>query len=151
MDPLSPPISIKIQDIEGPRRSIIPQEVRNVEPLEASIKRIYYKHRDPIPDWSEIIGSKFTNKYSTDIYVHGWMNYASDTILSESPNFMGFGMLSVEIMNELRSVFSPTTRIGAVVHGYNWLPRSHCISEATADRMSGTESKLFLKLRETKW
>ena len=35
--PFSPPICIGIQKIEGPRRSIIPLEARNANPLDASI------------------------------------------------------------------------------------------------------------------
>ena len=69
------------------------------------------------------------------------MSLASDTVLIESPNFMDFGMLSVDTTDELGSIFYPTTRIGSVTHGSNWLPRIHFISEATADRVIRTKAK----------
>ena len=135
------PISIRIQEIEGPRRSIIPQEVRNAKPLDASIHRIYSKDRDPAPSWSKVIGSKFTKESSTDVYARFQMNLADDTILPESLNSKDLGMSPVNRTDELGSVFSPTTIIGSETYVYNWLPRSHCISESTADRLSGTKSK----------
>ena len=42
------PTSIRSQDIESPRRSIVPQEVRNSNPLDASINGISSEHRDTI-------------------------------------------------------------------------------------------------------
>ena len=42
------PISIRSQNIEGPRRPIIPQEVRNSKPLDASIN-VFSEHRNPMP------------------------------------------------------------------------------------------------------
>ena len=129
--PSVPPISIRIQDIEGPRRSVIPQEVSNVDPPDASINRISSKNRDPTPTWSKVIGRKFANKSIADVYPRSRMNFASDTVLSKSPNFMDLGMLSVNTTDNLGSVFAPTTRIGPATHGSNWLPRSHFISEAT--------------------
>ena len=139
--PSLPPISIRIQEIEGIRRSIIPQEVRNSEPLDASINRISSKHRDLVPNWSKLIGRKFTNESSADVYARCRVNLASDTVLSESPNFMDLGLSSVDTTDELGSVFSPTTRIGLATHGYNWILHIHRISEATADRVSGKKSK----------
>ena len=94
--PSVPPSIIGSQKVEDPRQSIIPQEVRNANPLNASINRILAKHRDPTPSWSKLISSKtFTNK-SAGVYARGWMNFRSDTVLSESPNFMDFGLLSVK-------------------------------------------------------
>ena len=135
--PSVPPIIIRGQEIEIPRRSIIPQKVRNADPLDASINRIYSKHRDPTPDWSKVISRKFTNESSADVYVHGRMNFASDTVLSESPNFMDLGLPSVDTMDELGSVLAPTNRIGLETHVSNWFLRSHSISEAILDRVSG--------------
>ena len=45
--PSVPPISIGSQNIEGPRRSIIPQEDRNAMPLNASINIFPDEHRNP--------------------------------------------------------------------------------------------------------
>ena len=136
-----PPIIIGIQKIEGPRRSIIPQEVWKTKPLDASVNIIPAKHWYPKPSWGMLIGRKtFTNE-STDVYERGQMNFGSDTVLSKSPNFMDFGLSSVNTMDELRSVFVPTIRIGRPTDGSNCILTSHDMSEATADRVSGTKAE----------
>ena len=133
-----PTIIIGSQKIECPRRSIIPQEVMNNKPLDSYINRNPAIHRDPTPSWSKIISSKrFTNE-SDDVYAHGRMTFRSDTVLSESPNFMNFGLSSVNTTNELWSGFITTTRIGRPAYGSNLLPPGHNIIEATLDRWSGT-------------
>ena len=68
------------------------------------------------------------------------MCFGSDTVLSESPNFMDFGLSYVNTTDELGSVFVPTTRIGRPTDGPNWLLTGNDISEATADIVSGTKA-----------
>ena len=155
--PSVPPISISSQEMEGPRRSIGPQEVRDAKPLDASITRIYYKHRYHKPTWSRLISIKFSDESSTNVYARSRMNFTSDTVLYKIQKFMYLGISSVHTSDELRSIFSPKNRIGRLTHGSNWLLCIHCISEVTADIVSGAESKynynykVFLKLGETKW
>ena len=155
--PLFPPISKGGQNIEVPRRFTIPQEVSNAKPLKSSININPDKHRDTMPSWSKVIGSKtFTNE-SADVYVHVRMNFGSDTVLSKIPNFMDFGLSSVSTTDELGSVFISTIRSGRQTNGSNWLPSGHNTSEATVDSVSGTKDKnhcnlkVNLKLGETKW
>ena len=69
------------------------------------------------------------------------MNLESDTFLSESTNFTDFELSSVDTTDELESVFASTTRIGLEMHGSDWLPCSHCISEATSDRVNRKKAK----------
>ena len=139
-EPSVPQISIGRQKIEGTRRSIITQEVRNSKPLDRSINIITARHRDPNPGLSKVIGSKSVNNESANVYAHSWMNFGSDTVLSKSPNFMDFGLLSVNTTDELMSVFVPTTIIGRPMDGSNWLPPRRGISKATVDRVSRTEA-----------
>ena len=69
--PYVSPISIGRQKIEGPRWSIIPQEVSNTDPLDVFINIYPTKHREPTPSWSKVIGSKtFTNE-SANVYARG--------------------------------------------------------------------------------
>ena len=67
------------------------------------------------------------------------MNFGSDTVISESPNLMDFGLSYVNTTDELGSVFVPTTRIGSLTDVSNWLPPGHDISETTVDRVRGTK------------
>ena len=140
-EPSVPPVSIWIQKIEGSRRSIIPQEVRNAKPFDASINRNPAEHRVPAQIWSKVIGSKtFTNKIA-NVYARSHMNFRSDAVLPESPNFMDFGLFSVNKTDELGSVFIPTNRSGRPTYGSNRILPGNYISEATAHIVSGTKAK----------
>ena len=145
--PSIPPIIIEVQKIDGPRQPIIPQEVRNAEPIDASINRIPSEHRNPTLSWSKLIGRKFVNESSAGVYARYRMNLASNTVLRESPKFMDFGLSSVDTTDELGYVFSSTTIIGSVGHVSEWLLCSHCIIEATADRVIGTKEKNHYNLK----
>ena len=136
--PLIYPTRMGRQYIGSPKRSISPQEVSNAEPFNTSINGIYSKHRDSESTWSKLTGSKLSNKSSVDVYLRCRMNLLRETVLTKIPNFMDLGLSSVHTTDELGSVFIPTTRIGSLTHGTNWLLPGHCISEDTADRVSGT-------------
>ena len=139
--PSVPPISIWSQNIEGPRWSIINQEFRNAKPLDASIDGFPTKLRYPMPSWGKVIGSKvFTNEIA-DVYARSPMNFRSDTVLSKSPNFMNFGMSSVNTMDEIGSVFVPTTRVVSPTNVSDWILPGHDIREATVDRVINTKAK----------
>ena len=136
-----PPIRIGSQKSGGPRRSIIHQEVRNADPLGASVNINPAKYRVSNPRWIIVIGSKTFTNGSANIYACSRMNFGSDTILSKSPDFMVFGLSSIKTTDEIRSVFVPTARIVRPTDGSNWLPPGHDISEATEDRVRGTKAR----------
>ena len=69
------------------------------------------------------------------------MNFGSDTVLSKSPNFMNFGLSSVNTTDELDFVFVPTTRVGSQTDGSNCLLSGYDISESTGGRVSETKAK----------
>ena len=69
------------------------------------------------------------------------MNFGSDTVFSKSPNFMDFGLSPVNTMDELGSVFVPTTRIRRPTDGSNCIPPGHYTSDATSDRVRRTRAK----------
>ena len=83
---------------------------------------------------------KFINEI-VNVYARGQKNFGSDTVLSESPNFMDFWLSSFNTTDELGSFFLPTTIIGRPTDGSNWLLTGNDISEGTADRVSGTKAK----------
>ena len=155
--PSDPPISIRSQDIKGPRRYIITQEVRNSEPLDASINIISSKHRYLTPIWSKVIGRKFTQKSRADVYKRSRMNLASDTVLSKSPNLMDLGCRpSKQQMNSgpsstplpelARGRMDTTGSRVAIV-----LVKLQPIERAVKIKSTTMILKVSLKLGETKW
>ena len=139
--PSASPISIGSQKIEGPRRSIPPQESRNPEPLDASINQFPSENRDPMPGWSKIIGSKLVTDEISDVYARSQMNFGSDTILSENPNFINFGMSPINTTDKLGSTIVPITRVWMPTIGSNWIHPENDIEESTADGEIKTKAK----------
>ena len=101
------PTRTEIQEIISPRGSINPPEVRDAQPLDTSINGIYTKNKYPAPTCNKVIGRKFSNNSSTNVYSLCRMNLTRDTVLTESPNFMNIGLLSVHTLDELGSLLSP--------------------------------------------
>ena len=129
------------QNISSPSGSIGPVEVRNSQPFHTSINGNSYKHRDPAPNFSKVIGCKLSNDYSADIYSRCRMKFTRDAVLTEIPNFMNLGLSSVHTLDELGSFSIPGTRIGSNISGSNWLPPGYLIGEVTPAIMSRTRSK----------
>ena len=135
------PTRTRSQEIISPRGTIGPQEVRDVQLLDTSVNVIYAKHRDPAPTWIMVIGRKFSEETSADVYSRCQMNLTRDAVLAESPNFMNPGLLSVHTSDELGYVVILTNRIRKPTGGSNWLLPGHFIGEVTADRVIKTGSE----------
>ena len=69
------------------------------------------------------------------------MNFRSDTVLSENPNFMNFGLSPVNTTDKLGSVIAPTIRVGITTNFSDWLQPWHDIEETKADGVIETKSR----------
>ena len=76
------------------------------------------------------------------------MNLTHDAVLIKRSNFMNTGLSSVHTLDELGSVFIPTTKIGTPMDGSNLLPPGHRTGEVSADivRRTRSEKTIMLKL-----
>ena len=113
----------------------------DAEPLDDSINGFPSQHRYPTPIFSKVSGCKFTDRFSADFNSRFQINFGSDAVFTEIPNFVNLGLASVHTSDELGSVSIPTTIILTPTDGSNWLPTSHSIGEVTADRVSRTGSE----------
>ena len=75
------------------------------------------------------------------------MNLRLDAVLSKIPNFMNLRLSSIHTSDEVGFVFIPTTRIGRLTGGSDWLLPGHWIGEVTADRVirAGSEQNCNAK------
>ena len=129
------------QDIDSPRGSIGPEEVRNDQSFDTSINGFSTEHRDPAPSFSKVISRKLYEKSRSDVYLHCLMNFTHDAVLIKSLNFMNLGISSVHALDALGSFSILASRIGSSGNGSNCLPPGHIIGEVTADRISRTGSE----------
>ena len=68
------------------------------------------------------------------------MDFGSNSVVSESPNFMDFGLSPSNTPDKLKSVIVPTTRVGRLTNVSNWPRPRHDIKEDKAEKVSETKS-----------
>ena len=137
-----PPIHIRSQEIGSSRGPIGHNKVRNAHQLKTSIHQFSPEHSHPTPIFSEVIGHKTVPDKRADVYTRKWMDFGSNSVLSESPNFMDFGLLPTNKRDKLKSIIVHTTKIKRVTNGSKRLKRTHDISEITAKTVSKKKRKV---------
>ena len=124
------------QYIVSPRRSIIATKARNAEPLEAPINRISAVHGHSTSIFSKLIGPKTVSGEIDDVYARKRMDFASNSVVAESPNFLDLGLLPANIADKLESIISPTTIVKGLTDSSNWLASRHGCKEVTVGEVS---------------
>ena len=94
------------------------------------------KHRDPTPVISKVVGCKITDNSIADVNSLCQMNLRSDTVFTQNPNFVNFGLATVNTTDKLGSISVPTTRVRRIKNGSNWIRHGNDIDEVTADKVS---------------
>ena len=112
----APPFLISSQEIGSPRGSIVTQKVRNSHPFTTSIHQFSPKHGHPTPIFSKVIGRKIVSNESADVNYFCEMYFRHNSVVSESQNFMDFGLSPANTPDKLKSVIVPTTRDGSLTN-----------------------------------
>ena len=124
------------QDIVSPRRSMIATEARNAEPLDSPINRISAAHGHSTSIFIKVIGTKTVSGESAGVYVHERMDFASNSVVAESPNFLDLGLSPANKADKLKSIISPTTRVKGLTDSSKWIASRHGCKEVTARKVS---------------
>ena len=148
----TPPIYTRIQEIVSSRGSIGPQKVRNAHSFKISINKFSTEHGHPMPILSNTINRKTVADESADVNYCYRMDFGRNYFVTKSPNFMDFRLSPANTPDKIKSVIIPTTRVGRLTNGSNWLRPRHDIEEVTTNRVSEkkrtatTFKKMSLKL-----
>ena len=67
------------------------------------------------------------------------MDFASNSVISESPNFMDLGMLPANTTDKLKSVIGPVIIVEGLTGSFEWLAYSHGIVIVAVIRVSKTK------------
>ena len=124
------------QDIVSPRRSIIVQQGRNDDPFDSPINLFLDVHGQPTSIFSKVIGTKTVSRENTDVYAHERMDFASNSVVAESPNFLDLGLSPANKADKLKSIISPTTRVKGLTDSSKWIASRHGCKEVTARKVS---------------
>ena len=88
----APPTRIRTQEIVSPRGYIVTKKVRNAYPFKTSNNRFSPEHRNPTPMFSKLISHKTFPDESADVNSYCGMDFERNSVISESSNFMDFGI-----------------------------------------------------------
>ena len=70
------------------------------------------------------------------------MDFTTNSIGTEAPNSVDWGIRAVNTSDEFNIFFTPTTRIRGPNDGTHWSAPDHVVGESTAVGMSATRSEL---------
>ena len=86
-----------------------------------------------MPIFSKLIGPKKVPGESSDFYGRKRMDFGSNSVVVESPNFMGFRLSPANTTDKIKSVIGPTTRVQRLMNGFNFLASRNYIEEVTVE------------------
>ena len=129
------------QEIISPRRFIIAKRAKNSKPLDTPIIGFSAVHGQSTSILIKVIGLKTVLGESADVYARRMMDFARNSVISKSPNFMDLGLLPAHTMDKLDSVIDPATRVEGLKDGSDWLASMHGCKEVTVGRVS--EAKVY--------
>ena len=123
------------------RGPTVPVEVRNAQPFHTSINGNSSQNENHMPTFSKLIGRKLSDNSRSDIYLHCWVNFTCDAVVTKIPNFMNLGLSDIHTLDEFGSFSIPANRIVWPNNGSNWIHPGHLVSEVIAAIMSRTRSE----------
>ena len=107
--------------------------------------------RDSASIFSMVIGHKLSHGPSDDFYLRFRMDFSSNDIQTEAPEFVNLGLPTINTSNKLGVLGFTATRIRSPTDGSHWSVLDHIFGKATAVKMSAPRSdqdysyKLVLK------
>ena len=92
--------------------------------------------------FSKLLGQELPDSISSDIYLRYLMDFTSNAVRTEAPNFVNLGLPDVNASNEFNTFGTPATRFKRLMYGPHWSAPDHVLGEAMAVGISGTRSKI---------
>ena len=131
------PAHFRDQYIVSPRHpSSIVKRVKSAEPFDARINGSPAKTIDSTSFFSHVMVLEAISGEFADIDASKRMNFASNSVLGETPKFVDLRISTVNTADKLDSVFAPVTRAEVLMGNSKWLVDSHSIVKVTAHRVS---------------
>ena len=80
-----------------------------------------------MPIYRKVIRRELYHDYSSDIYLSCSVNFTSNAVGTEAPDFTHLGIPAVNASDELGSFGTPATRFGKPTDGSNWSAPGHIL------------------------
>ena len=90
--------------------------------------------------FSKVIVQKLSNGSIDDLYLHCSMNFAANTIQTQTPQFMDVVFSTINSLDKKSVISTPATRIQRPTDGSHWSMPDHVFGKATAVGISEAKS-----------
>ena len=139
------------QDIFNPIGTAGPQWISNAPKIKTSINAFLYKNSGRRPSFSKVV--RFNVRGDPRVYVnsHGGMNFGSDSVVTSNPNFVNFGVASINATDKLGYVIVATTRVRRPTSRSYWRQQVHYIflmSLKLWTKLNILSGKIFLSVNQ---
>ena len=124
------------QDVFSPSHPSIAKRGRNSEPFNASNNGFLAENGDSTSYFSGVIGLEAVSAEVSDVNPRERMNFASNSVLSETPKFVDLRLSPAHTTDKLNSVIGSATRDGGLKDHSDWLMPRHSIEEVTEEILS---------------
>ena len=128
------------QDIFSPSHPSIEKRGTNAEPFDASINGLSAVNFHSTSYFSGLITLEAVFAEVADVNPRERMNFASNSVLGETPKFVDLGMSPAHTTDKINWVVGPATRAGGFTDHSNCLAYRHSIAEVTEGRVSEVQA-----------
>ena len=117
-------------------------EIRDTPKLNTSVNRNLANDGNYASIFSKVMGRELSHSSSTNLYSRCWVDFMSNYVGTEGPNFMDLGILDVNASYEFNTFGTPATRIIRPTYVPHCSAPDHVFGEGIAVGMSATRSEL---------
>ena len=122
------------------RQSMSPTVSRNNQNFDASVDGDFSNYGDSTSIFRKVLGRELSDSISFDIYLRCPMDFTTNTVGTEAPNFVNLGLPAVNASDEFNTFVEPSTRVRRPHYGSHWSMPGHVFGETTLVAMSATRS-----------
>ena len=130
----------EILQVANKRQSVSPSFNRNDQKLDTVVDGKSPKDQDSLYIFSKLIDIELSHGYRYNLYLRCQMNFMSDVVQTEAPQFVDLGILAVNRSNEFGVLGTPTTRMRRPSDVSHLSAPDHAFGEATAFVMRAPRS-----------
>ena len=122
------------------RQSTPPTVVRNSQNLDVIVDGNLPDDQDYASIFSKVIGHKLSNGSRDDLYFCYRMNFKSDVVQTEAPQFVDLEIPAINTLHESGVLGTPATSIRRPMYVSHWSMPYHLFGDATSVGMSAAKS-----------
>ena len=128
----SPPCGINVSlKIDNIRQSATPY-LRKSNKLDTSIDGKFTNILAELPIFIEVLCDKISDIFIQDLYTRRLMNLAAHPVNIPAPQFVDLGLLTIDALDKVASIWTPATRVGRPTDFSHWITPDHIFVKTTA-------------------